>query len=80
MFRNNFRSSLALTVLASVGFVMQAEALPTIGTEKKKKLLKTAAGCDPATATIELDINNVRARLMTGGDMWWNQGIGNAEF
>ena len=34
----------------------------------------TAATCQPASATIDLDINNVRARLMTGGDMWWDIG------
>lgn len=28
--------------------------------------------CAPATAQIELDINNVRARLLVGGDLWWN--------
>jgi hypothetical protein len=30
------------------------------------------AGCSPATAQTDLDINNVRARIMTGGDMWWD--------
>jgi hypothetical protein len=28
--------------------------------------------CSPATAQTDLDINNVRATLLTGGDMWWN--------
>lgn len=28
------------------------------------------AGCSPATAQTDLDINNVRARIYTGGDMW----------
>lgn len=37
-------------------------------------LLKTTAGCAQATASIDLDINNVRARVMTGGDMWYDQG------
>ncbi len=32
----------------------------------------TAAGCLPASAHIELKINNVRARINTGGDMWWD--------
>lgn len=62
---------------ALLGSALQASALPTIGSEKPKTervLLRTAAGCVPATASIDLDINNVRARLMTGGDMWWNQG------
>lgn len=33
---------------------------------------KIAAGCLPATSATELDINNVRARINTGGDMWWD--------
>jgi hypothetical protein len=30
------------------------------------------SACTPATAQTDLDINNVRATLLTGGDMWWN--------
>lgn len=33
---------------------------------------KTAAACAPATSQVELDVNNIRARLMNGGDMWWD--------
>jgi len=80
MFRNKFNTKLVLTALSVAGLWTQADALPTIGTKNKALLKTTATGCDPATATIELDINNVRARLMTGGDMWWNQGIGNAAY
>ena len=28
--------------------------------------------CSPATAQVDLDINNVRARLLNGGDLWWD--------
>ena len=28
--------------------------------------------CDNAVAQIDLSINNVRARLLTGGDLWWD--------
>jgi PKD repeat protein len=28
--------------------------------------------CSPATAQVDLDINNVRARILNGGDMWWD--------
>ena len=35
-------------------------------------LKETAAGCSPASAFDWLDINNVRARINTGGDMWWD--------
>lgn len=30
--------------------------------------------CAQATAQIDQDINNVRARLLTGGDVWWDGG------
>lgn len=30
------------------------------------------AGCSPASARVDIDINNVRATLLTGGDMWWD--------
>lgn len=30
------------------------------------------ASCTPATAKTDLDINNVRTTLLTGGDMWWD--------
>ena len=31
-----------------------------------------ASNCAPPTATIDLEINNVRAKLMNGGDMFWD--------
>lgn len=31
-----------------------------------------ASSCNPATAQTDLDINNVRTTIMTGGDMWWD--------
>ncbi len=31
-----------------------------------------AEGCLPASASTDLNINNVRARINTGGDMWWD--------
>jgi hypothetical protein len=32
----------------------------------------TAAGCLPAGSYTFLDLNNVRTRINTGGDMWWD--------
>ncbi len=40
--------------------------------DKKPNAATLAAGCSPATAATELDINNIRALIQTGGDMWWN--------
>lgn len=31
-----------------------------------------ASGCLPATAQIDLDLNNIRLRILGGGDMWWD--------
>ena len=31
-----------------------------------------AAGCLPGKSSTDLDLNNVRARINTGGDMWWD--------
>ena len=31
-----------------------------------------SAPCSPATSQAVLDVNNVRARLLGGGDMWWD--------
>lgn len=33
---------------------------------------KLAANCVPATSATELALNNVRATINTGGDMWWD--------
>jgi hypothetical protein len=38
-------------------------------TYNKKVMLDS---CDPATSQVDLDVNNVRARIMNGGDMWWD--------
>lgn len=43
-----------------------------IAPKPKKPVMNVAAGCDPPTSQVDLDINNVRARLMNGGDMWWD--------
>lgn len=40
--------------------------------KKSGASLRTSATCLPSSASAELDINNVRALLMNGGDMWWD--------
>jgi hypothetical protein len=34
--------------------------------------LRNAASCAPASASAQLDVNNVRCLLHNGGDMWWD--------
>jgi len=42
------------------------------GKTKSSGLKQTTAGCSPSSAFEWLDINNVRARINAGGDMWWD--------
>ncbi len=42
------------------------------GPKPTKTVMKVAAGCDPPISQIDIDINNVRAKLLNGGDMWWD--------
>ena len=34
------------------------------------------ADCSAATAQVDLEVNNVRARLLVGGDIWWDKSDG----
>ncbi len=78
----NIISRMVVSAVAVAGMAIPARALPTIGLplNNGRGLKTTAAACNPATATIDLDINNVRARMMTGGDMWWDRGTGTARY
>ncbi|MCC6815029.1 MAG: hypothetical protein IT267_01290 [Saprospiraceae bacterium] len=39
---------------------------------QKQTKLSPRENCAPATRQIDQDINNVRARLLNGGDVWWD--------
>ena len=39
---------------------------------QKVKLDRRGTPCNPATKQIDMDVNNVRARLLNGGDCWWD--------
>lgn len=47
--------------------------------KKTESIMRLASGCAPASAVASLDINNTRARIMNGGDMWWDL-IGTAAY
>jgi len=50
-----------------------ADKVPVSEDHKSTTQLKaTAAGCLPGAGFKYLEINNVRTRINTGGDMWWN--------
>ncbi len=46
------------------------------GANPKNKPISYRSDCAPATMSYDLAINNVRARLLNGGDVWWDLSIG----
>ena len=72
-----YRIRLSLLALLFGGLLSPAISKENINapggnkTKQNNPVLR-AADCDPATSQIDLDINNVRARLLNGGDMWWD--------
>jgi len=46
------------------------------GINPKDKPISYRSDCAPATMSYDLAINNVRARLLNGGDMWWDLSSG----
>jgi len=72
-----------LLVLLSFSVLVPVNAREYVGVNKSTKQIKsTAAGCAQATSYRFLDVNNVRARINTGGDMWWDLpgGVGSKYF
>ncbi len=69
--KNRIRSLLMVMAAVLISTAVYAEKVPGVfpapGGNKR-----IASGCLPATSATELDINNVRARINTGGDMWWD--------
>ncbi|MBX3101745.1 MAG: hypothetical protein KF690_04500 [Bacteroidetes bacterium] len=41
-------------------------------TPRPARQFRTSAACLPSTSVSQLDINNVRALIHNGGDMWWD--------
>jgi hypothetical protein len=69
------KSVQTLTIfLFSLLIVNIGHAEKYIGAPKKNQNThkEITAGCSPATSFRFLDINNVRARITPGGDMWWD--------
>src|SRR3954470_9687600 len=85
MFKSKNKLAFVLSLATFVAATTEAVARPNVGVynngpQKTAGQLKTTASCKPATGAIDLDINNIRARLMTGGDMWWDNGTSEARY
>jgi hypothetical protein len=69
----NLRLYLPILVFAVLTGQLHLLAQPERGKKAANQAqAKIAAGCLPATGYAMLDINNVRARINVGGDMWWD--------
>ena len=55
-----------------LGFSAQAKENIGITGKRSTNYAKLNAGCADATTQVDLDINNVRARLLGAGDFWWD--------
>jgi len=71
-----------IIIFASVFFILMSNNIyaDKCKTEKsgksvQNKIKETAAGCPIPAGFKYLDINNVRCRINTGGDMWWNYDV-----
>ena len=62
----------AILYLLLLGMIQFAYGRPPKGYKKKKSGATYRADCQPGTSQLDLDINNVRARLLSRGDMWWD--------
>ncbi|MFA6949314.1 MAG: hypothetical protein WCQ70_01395, partial [Lentimicrobiaceae bacterium] len=72
--KNIFRITLAVLLImlfAAPGFADYYKG--AAGSKSSGPILKsTAAGCLPGAGFKYLEVNNVRTRINTGGDMWWD--------
>lgn len=61
---------------ALVAFSMNLSARENVGmggiAPSPNSVKSVMSVCSPATAQTDLDINNVRTTMLTGGDMWWD--------
>ena len=64
-------TSLILAMLGAAALsAREVPGLPELHASGSANESGRAAPCSPATASNELDLNNVRARIETGGNMW----------
>lgn len=71
---------LIATGLAALPFLLAARETHGVPSGMGQQGRAKAAGCAPATHSNELDLNNVRARIETGGNVWQNRSLGRAAY
>ncbi len=69
-----FKTSVLFVMFACISFSMLGrenigEVAPPRGVVENEGFRND---CNPSNSQVDLDINNVRARLLAGGDLWWD--------
>lgn len=68
------------TILALVLLSVSLSAKNSTDVSNTNTVNKTNVGsCNTPNAQVDLDINNVRVKLLSAGDMWWD-GVGEAKY
>jgi hypothetical protein len=70
--KNIFRILFAALLIVGAVIPGKAEMNKDEQTGNKGQRAQTAAGCTPSSSFEWLDINNVKTRINSGGDMWWD--------
>jgi hypothetical protein len=68
----NIKRIVFITIISLISTQMWADKVPGIDNAMNNKSAKASGGCEPSKTSTELGINNVRALIHTGGDMWWD--------
>jgi len=67
---------IALSLVMAVVWSSPSFAKMNVGANRlaatPNNVAKVAANCPVTTAQIDLDVNQVRARVLVGGDLWWD--------
>lgn len=72
---------LPASLLANVDVNFKSQRAQKRALEKTQAFYKTDVNdCASPVATFDMDINNVRCKLMNGGDMWWDIGASAARY
>ena len=72
--KSSIRQLFLVVICGMLSMSLFAYKVPDANLKKKtsNEPGSKAAGCTPATGHTDLDLNNVKARINTGGDMWWD--------
>ena len=64
----------SLLILPQAGWAKKGpdDGKPRTTTASEQQQIDFREACDNATRQTDMEINNVRARLTTGGDVWWD--------